>query len=377
MTKSGTINADFSGRLGGFELDARFSVPAQGITALYGPSGCGKTSVLRCMAGLSHIAGTLSIDGEVWQDSAQNIFHNTHQRDIGYVFQEASLFSHLSVRDNLLYGARRSKNNTTSVHAGFDQIVTLLNIGHLQTRAPDALSGGERQRVAVGRALLSRPRILLMDEPLSALDQFSKNDILPYFEALHEELAIPVIYVSHDMREVERLADTLVLMDKGRVTGTGPLSDMQANPAMPLLEAPDAAVTLDGIVESRDEPYALTRFSISGGHLIASGLQGATGEHKRLRIAASDVSFTNTAPRDTTILNILPAVVQSIQPHGAGPQVDVIVSLGQDGSGAQIIGRITRKSLDNLALREGSPVYAQIKGVAIASSGSAQRFKPG
>ena len=373
MSETATIGASFSGALGSFTLDVAFRAPTRGVTALFGPSGCGKTSVLRCMAGLQRLSGRLTIGGEVWQDSAAGVFRKPHQRETGYVFQEANLFAHMRVRDNLLFGARRAKRTQRADAVDFDHIVQLLKLAHLLDRSPAMLSGGERQRVAVGRALLSRPRILLMDEPLSALDQSAKNNILPYFEALHEELAIPIIYVSHDMREVERLADTLVLMQAGRVTAQGGLMELQSDTALPLLTAPDAAVVLDGTIESVDRSYALTTFAIPGGRLVASGSQGDPGAHRRLRIAASDVSFTLAQPQATTILNVLPAVVRAIEPRGGGPQADVVAALGADGSGAQIVGRITRKSLDALALGEGVRVFAQIKGVAIASS-SGTRF---
>ena len=375
MSEAATIEARFAGEQGAFRLEVAFSAPARGVTALFGPSGCGKTTVLRCMAGLQHMPGTLRVGSEVWQDSSADLFRKPHLRDTGYVFQEANLFAHLSVRDNLLFGARRSKATATGAAVDFDHICKLLNIVPLLDRSPVSLSGGERQRVAVGRALLSKPQILLMDEPLSALDQQTKNDILPYFEALHEELAIPVIYVTHDMREVERLADTLVLMESGRVLASGQLEALQSDPALPLLTAPDAAVTLEGTIRETEEQYSLTHFDIAGGSLAASGLQGEKGERKRLRIAASDVSFTRTAPEATTILNILPAVIAAVERHGDGPQVDVIVRLGPDGGGARILGRITRKSLEVLALAVGDLVYAQIKGVAIASSGSGSRFR--
>ncbi len=374
MINSGAIDVSLAGDLGGFALNAAFTVPALGVTALFGPSGCGKTSVLRCMAGLQRLDGRLSVDGDIWQDSDAGAFRPPHQRAVGYVFQEASLFAHLNVRSNLLFGARRSGRSGTLNRIQFEPLTRMLNITHLLDRDPAALSGGERQRVAIGRALLSNPKILLMDEPLSALDQSTKNELLPYLEALHEELAIPVVYVSHDMREVERLADTLVLMDRGQVTGSGPLAELQANPALPLLGAPDAAVTLDGTIEDIDNAYGLTLFSISGGRIIAAGHQGAPGEHRRLRIAASDVSFTRSKPVDTSILNIVPAVVISVTVHGPGPQADVVAALGEDGSGARIVGRVTRRSVDHLSLGEGAQVFAQIKGVAIASSTGSTRF---
>ena len=359
------ISTAFAGMLGSFSLDVAFDMPMRGITALFGPSGCGKTTILRCMAGLQQLPGRFIIGNEVWQDSEKGVFVRTHQRPLGYVFQEASLFQHLSVRQNLLYGAKRAANAPTSDALDFDAIVELLGIGHLLERSPVALSGGERQRVSVGRALLSRPRILLMDEPLSALDRMTKEEILPYFERLHESLALPIVYVSHDIGEVARLADTLVLLANGRVIASGPLEMLQTDPSLPLVAAPDAAVMLEGRVESIDEAYALTAFTVAGGMLMMPGRQGTPGAERRLRIAASDVSFTLTAARDTTILNCLPARIISIDGAANEAQVNIIAALGEDGTGARIAARITRKSQAALRLASGTPVFAQIKSVAL------------
>lgn len=362
------ISTALAGSLGSFSLDVSFKMPMRGITALFGPSGCGKTTILRCMAGLQRLPGHFIVGEEVWQDSARDVFVRTHQRPIGYVFQEASLFQHLSVRQNLMYGARRAGDvAVTDDTLSFDGVVDLLGISHLLDRSPVALSGGERQRVAVGRALLSRPRILLMDEPLSALDRMTKEEILPYFEALHKNLALPIVYVSHDIGEVVRLADTMVLLDKGRVVASGPLAELQTDPNLPLIAAPDASAMLEGRVESIDEAYALTSFSVPGGLLIVPGRQNATGSERRLRIAASDVSFTRTAATDTTILNCLPARIVSIDGHHNEAQVNIVAALGAEGDGARIAARITRKSLDTLSLTPGTPVFAQIKSVALVS----------
>jgi len=366
------ISTAFAGTLGSFSLDVAFKMPMRGITALFGPSGCGKTTILRCMAGLQRLPGRFIVGEEVWQDSERGIFVRTHQRPLGYVFQESSLFQHLSVRQNLLYGARRAGNAPHSQAMAsdaldFDAIVELLGIGHLLERSPVALSGGERQRVAVGRALLSRPRILLMDEPLAALDRMTKEEILPYFERLHESLALPIVYVSHDIGEVARLADTMVLLAKGRVIASGPLEGLQTDPSLPLVAAPDAAVMIEGRVESIDEAFVLTMFAVAGGTLIVPGRQGAPGTERRLRIAASDVSFTLTAARDTTILNCLPARIVSVDGAANEAQVNIIAALGADGSGARIAARITRKSQTALGLAPGTAVFAQIKSVALVS----------
>ncbi|HEY0836490.1 MAG TPA: molybdenum ABC transporter ATP-binding protein, partial [Azospirillum sp.] len=232
----------FRGRLGAFAVDVAFAAPARGITALFGPSGCGKTSVLRCVAGLQRLDGRFALNGDVWQDGA--IFRPTHRRPIGYVFQEASLFAHMSVRANLLYGHRRTVGRSVPETIRLDDVVELLGVAHLLDRSPRHLSGGERQRVAMGRALLTQPRLLLMDEPLAALDRFSKDEILPYLERLHDVLPIPVLYVSHDIAEVERLADHLVLLRDGRVVASGPVQELQADPALPIARMPEAGVTL-------------------------------------------------------------------------------------------------------------------------------------
>lgn len=362
---SAEIPTAFAGTLGNFNLDVAFKMPMRGITALFGPSGCGKTTILRCMAGLQKLSGHFVVGDEVWQDSAKGIFVRTHQRPLGYVFQEASLFQHLSVRQNLLYGAKRAGSAPSSDALDFDAIVELLGIGHLLERSPVALSGGERQRVSVGRALLSRPRILLMDEPLSALDRMTKEEILPYFERLHESLALPIVYVSHDIGEVARLADTMVLLADGRVIASGPLLQLQTDPNLPLVAAPDAAVMIEARIAHIDEEFLLTHFAVPGGTLVVPGRQGASGAERRLRIAASDVSFTLTAASDTTILNCLPARIVSVDGVGNEAQVNVIAALGADGTGARIAARITRKSQAGLSLAPGTPVFAQIKSVAL------------
>jgi len=211
------IEARFSGRLGEFRLDVAFTAPARGITGLFGPSGCGKTTLLRCLAGLTRMDGRLSLGGEVWQDARE--FVPPHRRHAAYVFQDADLFSHLSVRGNLEFGLRRAG---TQAATGLDEVVALLSLEGLLARSTAKLSGGERQRVAIGRALLSQPRLLLLDEPLAGLDAAAKAEILPYLERLHDTLAIPVIHVSHDLAEIARLADQLIVMKAGRVVASGP-----------------------------------------------------------------------------------------------------------------------------------------------------------
>ena len=234
--RSSAISVFFKGAVDKFALDASFEAPISGITALFGPSGSGKTTVLRCIAGLTRLPGHLVVAGETWQD--ERVFRPAYERSLGYVFQEPSLFPHLSVQKNLLYGRRRALQAGASEEVRFDDMVELMGVGHLLDRGTAGLSGGERQRIAIGRALLAQPRVLLMDEPLSSLDRKNKEEILPYFEALHEALSIPILYVSHDMSEVERLADHLVLLEAGRVVASGPLADLLADGRLALAEAP-------------------------------------------------------------------------------------------------------------------------------------------
>ncbi|MBI5131657.1 MAG: molybdenum ABC transporter ATP-binding protein [Rhodopseudomonas palustris] len=359
-----SIRGEFRGRLGGFALDASFCVPATGITGLFGPSGCGKSTVLRCLAGLQHLPGSLcEVDGDVWQDDAT--FLKPHQRPIGYVFQEASLFQHLTVKANLLYGAPRGDAGAAAGAIGFDEVIELLGLVRLLDRAPRNLSGGERQRVAIGRALLSQPKLLLMDEPLSALDRLTKDEILPFLERLHARLSLPVIYVSHDMTEIERLADHLILMRAGGVIGVGPLSEVQSNPALPLATARDAAVNVDAVAESYDPGYGLLTLRIDGGRLLVPSPPMQPGERRRIRIGAGDVSLARAAPQATSILNALSARIVTTSPVGPNEML-VVLALGADGNGARLLARVTRRSWDQLQLAEGLDLFAQVKGVALA-----------
>ena len=369
------ISANFAGMLGTFSFDVAFEAPMRGVTALFGPSGSGKTTTLRCIAGLERLAGHLSIGGEIWQDDRTRIFCQPHKRSIGYIFQEPSLFAHLTVRKNLLYGAQRASRNGAIQAVKEDDVVDLLGIGHLLERSPSSLSGGERQRVAVGRALLSQPRLLLMDEPLSGLDSWTKQEIFPYFETLHQQLSIPILYVSHDMSEIDRLADRLIVLDHGKVLTSGPLCELKADPALPFLHASDAGVTIEGRVAAFDESYGMTVFSVSGGTLLIPGLHGQPGSIRRLRISASDVSFSLVQPEGTTILNGLPCRIVSITAQNQGvDEVLVVAGLGENGDGARIVARIMRKSCELLDLAPGRSVFAQINGVALPDAGNAFRM---
>ncbi len=364
MTESNVIEVAFRGTLGRFALDAAFTVPATGVTALFGPSGCGKTTVLRCVAGLHRLGeGFCTICGDVWQD--RTTFRPAHKRPIGYVFQEASLFSHLSVRRNLLFGSPRRRQISSAAETHFNDVIDLLGLAGLLGRSPQNLSGGERQRVAIGRALLSEPKLLLMDEPLSALDRQTKDEILPFLERLHASLSLPVIYVSHDIAEVERLADNLVLMQAGRVIAAGRFSEVLSNPALPLALTKEAAVSLDAVVRTYDEKYGLATLEVEGGRFTVPMPSVPIGSRRRLTIAASAVSLAREPPRATTVLNILPAAILSATSTGEHETV-VLLGLGPAGTGSRLLARITRRSWDELGLAESMMIYAQVKSVALA-----------
>jgi molybdate transport system ATP-binding protein len=364
MTASHTIHAEFRGTIGNFVLDAAFTAPAKGVTALFGPSGCGKTTVLRCLAGLQRVPdGLCDIDGDIWQ-APDGTFLPTHNRPLGYVFQEASLFPHLSVRKNLLFGAPRGRAVPSREAIGFDEVTDLLGVTPLLDRSPKNLSGGERQRVAIGRALLSQPKLLLMDEPLAALDRGTKAEILPFLERLRDRLSLPVIYITHDITEVERLANQIVLMDKGRVIASGPLSELQADPSLPLAGEPDAAVSLDAVVDSFDGQFGILKLRVGGGWLFVSEPPAVIGAYRRIRILARDVSLARERPGPSSILNILSARIVSGKPVGAN-EVLVVIALTGNGAGVRLLSRITRKSWETLGFGAGVSVFAQVKAVKL------------
>ena len=351
------IEADFRCTLGAFALDAGFCMPGHGVTALFGPSGSGKTTLLRLIAGLARAPGRLVVNGEVWQDEKN--FLPTHRRALGYVFQEASLFPHLSVRGNLDYGWKRVPPRERTLDR--DGVINWLGLESLIDRAPHELSGGQRQRVAIGRALLSCPRLLLMDEPMAALDAQARAEILPYLERLHRELALPVLYVSHSLDEVARLADHLLLIENGRIAYQGPLAEGLTRLDLPLAHRDLAATVLDAVVVGHDTALQLTRVASGGIELELAGLHGNPGGPLRVRIAARDVSLALAMPRQTSILNLLPARVVELAEDAPG-QVLVKLALGE----TPLLARITRKSAQQLNLAPGAPVIAQVKSVAVA-----------
>lgn len=353
-----SIQARFNLVRAHFELAIDVSLPATGVSALFGVSGSGKTTLLRCIAGLERAKGSLHVNGETWQDD--NVFLPTHQRPLGYVFQEASLFPHLSVRANLEYGYQRISPADRKVP--LEQVVSWLGLEHLIARGnPAQLSGGERQRVAIGRALLTSPRILLMDEPLSALDATSKQEILPYLEGLHRELAIPVLYVSHGMEEVTRLADHLVVLQQGKAIACGSLHDTLARLDLPLAAFDDAGTIIEAQVAQHDEPYHLTRLDFSGGMLWVRKLNQALGTPIRARILARDVSIATQAPQGSSITNILVAHITELRDDRADK---VMVQL-RVGDTHILLARITRRSRDHLQLSVGMKIFALVKSVAL------------
>jgi len=354
------IRARFEVVFPGFRLDVDLHLPGRGVTALFGHSGSGKTTLLRCVAGLEPAArGRLEVNGECWQDDARGVYVPTHRRELGYVFQEASLFPHLSVRRNLEFGLRRIPAAARRVSLA--QATTLLGIDHLLERMPDRLSGGERQRVGMARALLTSPRILLMDEPLAALDHRRKQEILPYLERLHDELDIPVLYVSHSPDEVVRLADHVVMLGEGKVMAAGELHATMARLDLPTAFTEDAGVVIDGTVAAHDDHYHLTRLDFPGGAVWVQRQAVALGRRLRFRIHARDVSLADHQVEGTSIQNLLPATVTEVV--GADSPAHVLVAL--DAGGTALIARITRRAAEQLVLRPGRRMWAQIKSVAL------------
>ncbi|MEE8427516.1 MAG: molybdenum ABC transporter ATP-binding protein [Woeseiaceae bacterium] len=344
-----------------FSLDVDLKIPMQGITGIFGESGSGKTTLLRCMAGLEQPAiGRLIVDGDVWQDTSRKISRATHDRQIGYVFQEPRLFSHLNVRKNLEYGWHRRRDSEYGVE--FEQIVALLGLERLLDRAPGELSGGEAQRVAIARALLRAPRLVLMDEPLAALDRARKDEILPFLDRLHAELSLPILYVSHNIDEVCRLCDHLIVIDDGKAIAAGEIQSVLVDLDLPLLAGEEAGSVISGTVEAYDADYDLTRLKFSGGELLLPG-QFALNAKLRLRIRANDVSLCRSRPNDSTILNIIPVTVDQLQ-YGNGPYALARLRAGHDF----LTARLTRRSCDELRLQPGEKLLAQIKSVAVRSA---------
>jgi molybdate transport system ATP-binding protein len=339
----------------GFALDVDLTAPP-GLTCLFGRSGSGKTTIINAVAGLFRPgAAEITLDGEALHRLPP------HRRRVGYVFQDGRLFPHLTVAENLAYGARRRGLPLTDL----DRIVALLGIGALLHRRPAALSGGEKSRVAIGRALLSGPRILLMDEPFAALDEARKVEILPYVEALRDSLDLPILYVSHALPEVARLATTIAVIEGGRVAAIGPAADILSDPATaPMLGLADAGAILTARIVAQ-EADGLTRLETAAGPVWLPGVQGVVGQRLRIRVAAQDVILATRRPEGLSALNILPGSVGIVH-EGRGPGALVRVDLGTGQVKESLLARITLRSLRALEIGPGTPVLAVVKSVSVA-----------
>lgn len=343
-----------------FHLSVGLDLPASGITVLFGPSGSGKTTLLRCLAGLERASdGFMQFGNDVWQDEAHNVCIPLHTRPIGYVFQEPRLFPHYSVHSNLLYGHKRVRAEERRVSV--ERVVNILGIEHLLDRRIHKLSGGEQQRVAIGRALLTSPRLLLLDEPLASLDIHRKQELLPFIRRLHEEIRIPVIYVSHAISEILQLADRVVFLKEGKLMGAGALNEVLTS-----LEfrgrfgSLRVGAVLDARVASHEPQYGLTQLEFKGQILFVPLQPMSVGQSIRVHIFSSDVSLVmGRTSSPTSVLNILEATILEIRERDQS-SVDVLLDIG-----APLVASITRKSLAKLGLKSGQHVYAHIKAVAL------------
>ncbi len=343
-------------RIGKFEIEAQF-VAEGGLTTLFGRSGSGKTSLVNMLAGLERPrSGRIVVDGYVLFDSELDINLAPEHRRLGYVFQEARLFPHLKVRGNMTYGMRRGHDRDHE----FEHIVDLLDLSSLLERRPNTLSGGEKQRVAIARALLANPRLLLMDEPLASLDAARKNEILPFIERLRDVLGIPIVYVSHAMDEVIRLADTMVVLSDGKVVASGPLEDIMSRIDLhPLTGRYEAGAVLRVSLSGHDDRFGLSELSFAEGRLFVPRLDLPLNTSLRVRIRARDVALSLTPPQDSSVLNVIDCVVREIN-IGDGAAADVLLD-----AGTPLIASITRKSLHDMGLKPGSRVHAMIKTVSV------------
>jgi molybdate transport system ATP-binding protein len=348
-------------RLGAFTLDARFELPTPGVVALFGRSGCGKSTLINLIAGLLDAdSGRVALDDVVLLDTGQHIEVAPERRRIGYVFQESRLFPHFDVAGNLRYAARRAGSPR---FVGFDLVVDLLDLKLLMNRRAHQLSGGERQRVAIGRALLSQPRLLLLDEPLASLDASRREEVLPYLEILRDQLAIPMVYVSHNFDEVLRLATHLVLMENGRTTAQGGIGEMSLNPGVRAIIGADAVgAIVEGTVLGLDAASGLTRVGVGGGELKVPAAAAAAGAKLRVQLLARDLIVATRAPQQLSVRNILTGVVTAVT--GDEGDADLIAI---DIGGTIIMARVTRAATRELKLTAGLPVWALVKSVSLRS----------
>lgn len=357
----GTIEAGFQLTLGSFALNAKLKLPASGITVISGPSGSGKTLLLRCMAGLERPEfGYCKVNETIWQDSAKGYFLASYQRPLGYVFQEACLFPHLSVQQNIDYGRKRNKSAKSKKSS--QAIIDLLNIGHLLARKPEKLSGGEKQRVAIARALAVQPKLLLMDEPLAALDQAHKQEILPYLRALQRELQLPIFYVTHSPQEVTQLADHLVLLEQGCVLASDTLQTVLTRLDLPLAQSQRASSVITAEVSSYDHEFLLLQLKFSGGILSVPHPELPHGNERRVRIYARDLSLSLAKPSSITTENSFQAAVVGLVNTASG-YTTVSLRVGND----LVLAQLTRKAASLLDLKQGQLLLAEIKNAAILS----------
>ena len=350
------LEAKFRMNYPGFNLDVELNLPAKGVTVVFGPSGSGKTTLLRCLSGLERApSGILKLADQVWQD--EGIFIPIHQRKVGLVFQESRLFPHLSIQQNLLYGYQRTQSVERNLH--LDEVVEVLGLAALLKRTPDKLSGGEKQRVAIGRALLTSPKLLLMDEPLASLDMQRKAEIIPFIKRIEDEFKTPIIYVTHSVDEVLQLVDTMVILQAGKVANFGPVQEVFSDVRLrQVLGEEQLGAVLETSVAGHDEEFELTRLDFMGQTLNVPKQNIPVGQNLRVHIHSKDVSLSTAPPAGvTSVLNILQAKVAKIGTLG-GYSVDIELDAGQP-----ILATITRKSLANLNLKPGQPVYAHIKAI--------------
>ncbi len=340
-----------------FSIDAEFTIPSKGVLGIFGHSGSGKTTLLRCVAGLEkNVTGRIEVNGETWLSSKKNL--SSQQRNVGYIFQESRLFPHLSVGKNLQYGCRRNSASQNSIDR--EHLLELLNIGHLLERRPFQLSGGEKQRVAIGRALLKNPQMLLLDEPLASLDQKRKQEILPFLDKLHEELNIPMLYVSHSLGEVSRLCDHMLVLEQGRAVFKGNIHDTLVSPESPLAAANNAAAVLEGNVSKQEKNFLLSTIHTNNG--TALQIQGILpiGQKVRLRVRASDISLSKTVATDSSILNIIEGVITAII-----EERDAHILLQLVANEDILLSCISKKSYQSLQLGINQSIFMQIKAVSI------------
>jgi molybdate transport system ATP-binding protein len=339
-------------------IDAAFEVPTPGVTALFGPSGAGKSTIINAVAGLLRPdLGRIALDGEVLADTASGVWLAPEKRRMGLVFQDARLFPHMSVATNLRFGLRRAEAGRIA----FDEVVALLGLGGLLARRPHGLSGGERQRVAIGRALLAQPRLLLMDEPLASLDAARKTEILPFLGRLKSALRIPIVYVTHALEEVVQLADSLVLIETGRVVAAGPLSEIAARSDLPLAQRDDAGAVLFARIAAHDVPHRLTRLDAGGAVFWVPITAAPPGTEIRIRIPAREVILARQAPEAISVHNIIPGITGAIVEDAPRRAALVEIALPQGA----LLSRVTPDAVARLALGAGTPVLALVKSMAI------------